>query len=85
MDPEVAWEQMFKAIRSSDFQTAADIAGDLANWLRRGGFSPTVVPELRDATEQSRCVANEIQRHLAHEACSIVQKLTLPDSEKDDV
>ena len=75
MDPEVAWEQMFTAIRQGDFQTAADIAGDLTDWIERGGFAPCVLPELRDATEEARPVANEIQRHLAQEDCSFVRKL----------
>lgn len=42
MDPNVAWRDLSKAVATEDWDTAAEIAGELAGWMERGGFPPSI-------------------------------------------
>lgn len=40
MDPQAAWQTMLDAHRHEDWETVADAADALLDWLTRGGFIP---------------------------------------------
>ncbi len=43
MDPQVAWEQLLAAYAAGDWDILEEPATDLAAWLDRGGFPPTII------------------------------------------
>jgi hypothetical protein len=49
MDPRETLLELLGALTCNDTETAADAASDLADWLRKGGFSPAVIarPDVR--------------------------------------
>lgn len=49
MDPQAAWQRMVDAERRQDWETVAEGAESLLEWLARGGFAPRV----RMVTERS--------------------------------
>lgn len=42
MDPNAAWHDLSEAVAKEEWDTAAEIAGELAVWLERGGFPPAI-------------------------------------------
>lgn len=42
MDPDAAFDLMLAAFDDEEFSIASDAAQSLINWIRAGGFPPTV-------------------------------------------
>lgn len=42
MDPSTVWQQMSEAVEEDDWERAAELADDLLEWLRKGGFPPCI-------------------------------------------
>lgn len=75
MDPQRAWLDLLDAISQGDFEDAVAIATDLQEWLRKGGFPPTVAPQLEPAASADGSVARILQHELALHACAFVLSL----------
>jgi len=45
MDPTACFQLILDALESDDPDEAREHADDLCNWLRRGGFMPTIQPQ----------------------------------------
>ena len=70
MDPDATYRLMLEALAEDQLELASDLANSLLQWLRLGGYSPTVTivgdgQLLELSHEQSRravafAVANEI-------------------------
>ena len=45
MDPDVAWQDMLRAVADRDWEEARERAGALLAWLGKGGFPPITHPE----------------------------------------
>ncbi len=44
MDPNACFQLILDALETHDTDEAREHADDLRNWLRRGGFMPTIEP-----------------------------------------
>ena len=44
MDPNACFQLILDALETDDPDEAREHADDLRNWLRRGGFMPTIQP-----------------------------------------
>ena len=42
MDPKACWERMQERLENGDVRTAQSAAGELNEWLEKGGFVPEV-------------------------------------------
>lgn len=42
MDPNEAWKNLSRAVADDDWQTAAEIAEALAEWIGKDGFPPGI-------------------------------------------
>lgn len=42
MDPNQAWRDLSEAVADDEWQRAADIAGELMDWMDRDGFPPSI-------------------------------------------
>lgn len=57
MDPQATWEQLQEAYGNADWETARELAQALLEWLRRGGFPPTIqAGDSADLAEQRAIV-----------------------------
>jgi hypothetical protein len=63
MDPEATYRELLEAIAQGDREAAVHHAGNLAGWLRRGGFAPVVdqrlagFPRLQTVLAKALCRA----------------------------
>ena len=44
MDPKACWRRLLDALDAGDETEAAEASGDLAEWTRKGGFTPEGCP-----------------------------------------
>lgn len=72
MDPNAAWAELIQALNSGDLAGGIDIATDLRTWLNRGGFPPTVIPQLEIDDKENSQLAHNLQHELAVRACDFV-------------
>ena len=42
MDPNQTWSDLSQAVKKNDWQHATELAEDLAEWIGKGGFPPTI-------------------------------------------
>lgn len=68
MDPQAAWELLLTAIVERDHEQIVAISHDLGDWLKHGGFSPTVIP--------NPALSTDFQRSLAKSACEWGQSVS---------
>ncbi len=68
MDPQAAWEMFLSAIAERDHKQIVKISQDLGDWLRCGGFAPTVIP--------IPALSTDFQRALAESACQWGQSVS---------
>jgi hypothetical protein len=67
MDPLTAWTAMVDAERRQDWETVAEAAQSLLDWLARGGFVPRVrLVHDRPPHQQGVAVARVCRRYLRH-------------------
>lgn len=43
MDPQATWDQLLSAYAEGDWDRIEELALALSEWLRKGGFPPTVL------------------------------------------
>ena len=73
VDPDATWISMIQAIIDDELETAADLANGLANWLERGGFSPSAFPEIRKAACDRTSPAFRLNRMVVLYVCARVR------------
>lgn len=42
MDPNATWQRLAEAVSAESWEEAVEAAGDLSEWLARGGFPPRI-------------------------------------------
>ncbi len=61
MDPQATWDQLLSAYAEGDWDRIEELALALSEWLRNGGFPPTVLgksglgAEFEQALAQAGC------------------------------
>ncbi|MFO0966119.1 MAG: hypothetical protein U0793_11125 [Gemmataceae bacterium] len=61
MDPQETWDQLLTAYAEGDWDRIEELATALSEWLRKGGFPPTVLgqpglgAEFEQALAQAGC------------------------------
>ena len=58
MDPQAAWDQLLCAYAEGDWDRTEELALALSEWLRKGGFPPTVLGQEALGPEFDRALAN---------------------------
>ena len=61
MDPQAAWDQLLAAYAEGDWDRIEELALALKEWLRKGGFPPTVIGD--------PAIGEEFERALAQAGC----------------
>ena len=59
MDPQTCLFELLEAIEGGDSEAAAEHCENLAEWINKGGFLPTVEPPNRDVWPYTITVARE--------------------------
>jgi hypothetical protein len=59
MDPQAAWDELLCAYAEGDFDRIEELAAALSEWLRKGGFPPTVLghPDVGEDFERAFALA----------------------------
>ncbi len=73
MDPQATWQAMLQALIDDDRDSASDHATALIDWLERGGFSPTVLPDLGQAASDPKSPAYQLDRMIVSMVCARVR------------
>ncbi|GAA4469516.1 hypothetical protein [Novipirellula rosea] len=73
MDPQATWESMIAAIVDNDLEAAADLASCLMEWLDRGGFSPTALPQFGHVENDRTKAVYLINRSIVLHVCAAVR------------
>lgn len=60
MDPEATYRELLDAISEGDNGAAVEHAGNLAGWLRRGGFPPVVDSRMAEFPCLQRVLAESL-------------------------
>lgn len=73
MDPQATWLAMIQALIDDDRETASEFAENLIDWLDRGGFSPSVLPDLGQAARDPESPAYMLDRIIVSYVCARVR------------
>lgn len=73
LDPQANWESMIAAIVDNDLEAAADLASCLMEWLNRGGFFPTAVPQFGHVENDRTKAVYLINRSIVLHVCAAVR------------
>jgi hypothetical protein len=83
MDPEETLSAMFDALASGDQDQAFEHAENLQDWLRRGGFVPSI--ELKIGTRRPQILPAALSRVFVETALRLPEQrpVHLPNSGRD--
>ena len=74
MDPQATWIAMIQALIDDDRESASDFAKSLIDWLDRGGFPPTILPDLGQAARDPESPAYQLDRMIVSYVCARVSR-----------
>ena len=57
MDPQATWDQLLSAYAEGDYDRSEELALALSEWLRKGGFPPTVLGHAELGPDFDRALA----------------------------
>lgn len=73
MDPQAAWEAMIQSLIDNDVSSASDFADALTEWLARGGFPPTALPQVGQSACSLDSLARQLDRMIVDFVCARVR------------
>lgn len=78
MDPQTTWNAMIQALVDNDCVAASEYADSLIQWLDRGGFSPTVLPDFGQSACDRESPAFGLDRMIVLYVCARTRMGTNP-------
>ncbi len=73
MDPQATWDSMIAALVDNDLEEAATCASSLLEWLDRGGFFPTALPQFGHVGNDRTTAVSLVNRKIVLHVCAAVR------------